>query len=77
VAAAVQQLNAFVPPLREADRAAQRWRRWEVLLVAVGRHRVGGRPDRFEARALKRRAKGYPWLTVPRAQARAWLAAVG
>lgn len=77
VAAAVQQLNAFLPYLRETASAAQALRLWGEMLVAVGRQRVGGRPDRIEPRAVKRRAKAYPWLMVPRAQSRARLAAAG
>jgi hypothetical protein len=43
---------------------------WEVLLWAVGEHRVGNRPDRYEPRAVKRRAKNYQRLKEPRQQAR-------
>jgi hypothetical protein len=40
-----------------------------------GSHRVGNRPDRVEPRAVKRRPKSHPLLTVPRARARAALVA--
>jgi hypothetical protein len=43
---------------------------WDVLVWAVSHHRVGNRPDRYEPRAVKRRPKHYPRLTVPRNQAR-------
>ena len=42
---------------------------FEVLLDAVAGHQVGNRPGRSEPRAVKRRPKPYPRLTVPRAQA--------
>jgi hypothetical protein len=77
VAGAVQQLQAFAPCWRETVEATERQRLWEALLAAVGRHRVGQRPNRVEPRAVKRRAKAYPWLGVPRQQSRARLAAVG
>jgi hypothetical protein len=77
VAGAVQQLEAFGPCLRETVDAAEVRRLWEALRIAVGRHRVGKRPDRVEPRAVKRRAKAYPWLGVPRQRSRARLAATG
>jgi hypothetical protein len=42
-----------------------------------GSHRVGNRPDRVEPRAVKRRPKSHPLLTIPRRQARAALLAGG
>ncbi len=41
------------------------------LFVLIAQQRVGERPDRIEPRAIKRRPKTYPLLTVPRALARA------
>jgi putative transposase len=41
-----------------------------ALLGVLGKEQVGQRPDRIEPRARKRRGKGYPYLGVPRAQAR-------
>ena len=75
LAAAVQLLNAFLPYLRAASAGRDRARLWEALLQAVGRHRVGNRPDRVEPRVLKRRPKNFPWLTEPRPLARARLLA--
>ena len=49
----------------------------DVLLKAISRHRVGDRPDRYEPRAVKRRAKPVALLTVPREQARKRLAKSG
>ena len=72
-AGAVQTLDAFAPALRLAG-AADLPRLWEMLLRAVARHRVGDRPDRYEPRAVKRRAKPIAPLTVPREQARKRLA---
>jgi hypothetical protein len=66
---ALQAVNAFGPALLFAAAAAQ-----EALLDAlystIGAHRVGQRPDRVEPRALKRRPKPHPLLTIPRDQAR-------
>jgi hypothetical protein len=40
------------------------------LLGLIGQKRVGDRPDRYEPRAVKRRPKPYPRLTMPRRVAR-------
>ena len=40
------------------------------LLRLIAQLRVGNRPGRIEPRARKRRPKSYPWLKVPRAEAR-------
>jgi putative transposase len=45
----------------------------EALLAALAKEAVGDRPDRCEPRAVKRRPKPQPLLTVPRAEARAAL----
>jgi len=42
----------------------------EVLLRLMSQQRVGKRPGRIEPRAVKRRPKAFPLLTVPRAAAR-------
>ena len=42
---------------------------FEALLDAVAGHRVGNRPGRSEPRAVKRRPKPHPLLTIPRSQA--------
>ena len=68
-AGAAQTLDAFAPALRLAG-AADLPRLWEIVLRAVATHRVGNRPDRYEPRAVKRRAKPIALLTVPREQAR-------
>jgi hypothetical protein len=75
-AGAVQTINAFAPVLELAD-PRDVPRLWAILLRAVARHRVGGRPDRYEPRAVKRRAKPIALLTVPRAVARERLARQG
>lgn len=67
---AVQTLNAFWPELRAVQTAADAQVLWQVLLWAVGGHRVGGRPDRYEPRAVKRRPKNFPRLSQPREAAR-------
>jgi hypothetical protein len=63
--------------------AVQLWSEWSAPLAArpprrdhadlirlIAQPRVGHRPDRLEPRARKRRPKPYPWLKVPRAEAR-------
>ncbi len=40
------------------------------LFVLIAQQRVGERPDRIEPRAVKRRPKTYPLLTILRALAR-------
>ncbi len=41
-----------------------------LLFTLIAQCRVGNRPGRIEPRMRKRRPKPYPWLKVPRAQAR-------
>ena len=72
---AVQTFNAFLPHLRTAD-AVTAARLWTELLDAIGSHRVGDRPDRYEPRKIKRRPKSHALLTEPRDDARARLAAM-
>jgi Transposase DDE domain len=67
---ALQTLNAFLPEMRAVRTAADARVLWEVLLWAVGEHRVGHRPDRYEPRAVKRRPKNFPRLSQPREAAR-------
>jgi hypothetical protein len=67
---AVQTVNAFLPHLQGARTAEERERLWAVLLEAVGRHRVGHRPDRYEPREVKRRPKNFRRMTEPRAEGR-------
>ncbi len=64
----VQQLNAFQTTIRMADNA-RLLSVFEILINAVAGHRVGNRPGRSEPRAVKRRPKSHPLLTVPRSQA--------
>ena len=40
------------------------------LFTLIAQSRVGHRPGRIEPRMRKRRPKPYPWLKVPRAEAR-------
>ncbi|QEG22785.1 IS4 family transposase [Mariniblastus fucicola] len=42
----------------------------DTLLECCRQHQVGNRPDRYEPRVKKRRAKSYPWMTKPRKQYR-------
>jgi len=68
--------------------AVQSWLSWwqrggeaaiplDELLRWIGKRRVGKRPGRSEPRAVKRRPKPHPLLTMPRAAARAQIAAQG
>ncbi len=41
-----------------------------LLLKLIAQRKVGNRPRRIEPRARKRRPKPFPWLKVPRVQAR-------
>jgi hypothetical protein len=50
---------------------------WRRLREVVAARRVVPRPDRYEPRRKKRRAKPYPLLTEPRAEAQARLEATG
>ena len=75
-AGTIQTVNAFAPMLAMAsqvDRAGL----LESLLRTIARHRVGDRPDRYEPRAVKRRAKPIALLTTPRKKARQRLARSG
>jgi hypothetical protein len=67
---ALQTINAFLPEMRALRTPEDARVLWEVVLWAVGEHRVGNRPDRYEPRAVKRRAKHYPRLLEPRWEAR-------
>jgi hypothetical protein len=66
---ALQALSAFAERLLDAggDKAEELYG-W--LLLTVGAHQVGDRPDRVEPRARKRRPKEYPLLTKTRGEAR-------
>ena len=77
-------LNADVHP-RELSfkHTVQLWTEWTsqrlgsdsearnaTLFRLIAQLKVGNRPGRIEPRARKRRPKPYPWLKIPRAQAR-------
>jgi len=62
---AKQVLSAFAPKL-EAAQPEQRAGLVEAMLKAVGYHRVGNRPGRWEPRARKRRPKPSKRLNQPR-----------
>jgi Transposase DDE domain len=69
-----QTFESFLPHWRVARTAEEALRLVAVLLWAIGQHRVGNRPDRYEPRKVKRRRKQHPWLNEPRPQAKARLA---
>lgn len=75
-AGAVQTINAFVPVLALAQ-PGDRPRLMQMMLRTIAAHRVGDRPNRYEPRAVKRRAKPIALLTIPRKQARKRLARSG
>jgi hypothetical protein len=62
---AKQALRAFAPKL-EAARPQERAGLVEAMILAVGYHRVGNRPGRWEPRARKRRPKPTKRLNQPR-----------
>jgi hypothetical protein len=62
---AKQALTAFAPKL-EGARPEERASLVDAMLVAVGCHRVGDRPGRWEPRARKRRPKPSKRLNQPR-----------
>jgi Transposase DDE domain len=66
---ALQAVNIFGPALLFAAVPA-RAALLEALYGTISAHRVGQRPDRVEPRAVKRRPKPHPLLTIPRNQAR-------
>lgn len=67
--AALQTLHAFAMPLWLFP-LSRVHRLYAAMLAAIATHQVGDRPDRFEPRARKRRPKPYPYLTVPRHEAK-------
>jgi hypothetical protein len=75
-AGAVQTINAFVPVLALSPQS-EHPRLMQILLRAIAAHRVGDRPDRYEPRAVKRRAKPIALLTIPRNKAKKRLARSG
>jgi Transposase DDE domain len=66
---ALQTLAAFAERLLDAE-GEKLEELYEWLLLAIGAHQVGDRPDRVEPRARKRRPKDYPHLHRPRHEAR-------
>jgi hypothetical protein len=66
---ALQTLNAFSLPMLAAT-GHRLTALTDALLRAIASHRVGDRPNRIEPRAIKRRPKPHPLLTLPRPQAR-------
>jgi hypothetical protein len=61
---ALQTLNAFLPMLC-ADASLDAW--CTAFVAALATHIVGNRPDRYEPRVKKRRAKEYDLMNKPRA----------
>ncbi len=61
---ALQTLNAFLPMLC-TDASLDAW--CTAFAAALATHIVGNRPDRYEPRVKKRRAKEYDLMNKPRA----------
>jgi hypothetical protein len=61
---ALQTLNAFLPILC-SDASLDAW--CSAFVAALATHIVGDRPDRYEPRVKKRRAKQYDLMNKPRA----------
>jgi hypothetical protein len=68
----LQIMTAFAERLLEASQENM-WELYDWLLLAIGAHLVGDRPNRIEPRARKRRPKSYPLLRKPRTLARSQL----
>jgi DDE family transposase len=66
---AKQAVTAFAPKI-EAARPEDRAALVDALLKAIAYHRVGGRPERWEPRARKRRPRRGSSLMQPRATAK-------
>jgi hypothetical protein len=66
---ALQTLRAFQEVMMVVD-GDLREQLCVVMLKVIGRPRVGGRPDRVEPRAVKRRPKPHDLLNKPRSEAR-------
>ena len=69
---AMQTLEAFQPLIAFQGHRGRSFRLqlYAQLLDCVAAHRVANRPDRFEPRFKKRRARLYSTLTVPRHEAK-------
>jgi hypothetical protein len=65
----LQTMHAFIERLMDSTGETAD-RLYETLLSAIAAHVVGDRPNRIEPRARKRRGKGHPFLSKPRALAR-------
>lgn len=59
-------LRSFCGASAQAPRAALRRLLWAEMLRIIAADKVPLRPDRCEPRAVKRRPKNYPRLTLPR-----------
>jgi hypothetical protein len=68
--ATLQVLDAFQPVIsQQAHRGVEHLKSlYRQMLRAIAQHRVADRPDRFEPRMAKRRAKNYDRLTKPRSE---------
>ena len=60
-----QTVNAFLPILC-SQVSPEQW--CTALAAAIATHTVGDRPDRYEPRVKKRRAKEYDLMNKPRAE---------
>jgi hypothetical protein len=69
---ALQTLNAWQPLIDFQGHRGGRFREslYRQLLESIALHRVADRPNRFEPRYRKRRARRYAELTVPRHEAK-------
>lgn len=87
MAQAALEVNAH-PRELSFKHTVQLWTEWSTrqgtrradpacLFKLIGQRRAGNRPGRIEPRARKRRPKPYPWLKIPRAEAREHVRAYG
>jgi len=69
---ALQTVESFLP-LLVGSVSLEAW--LQAFLQAIGTHRVGNRPDRFEPRVKKRRPKSFQLMREPRENYRKRMAA--
>jgi hypothetical protein len=65
--AAIQEMHALWPFTALTNHPHDLTAFYDALLKFIGQHRVPHRPGRREPRVLKRRNKGFPFMTKPRA----------
>ena len=65
---AIHEIIALWPFTAAATEGRDMSEYYRALLRGIASHRIPDRPNRREPRVLKRRPKGFPLMTQPRAQ---------